>query len=83
MLPDKARGRPPRQESGPAVVTPTRRPNPRLPRGTDRHCPACACRCACHRPDPEPLVREILPQPGEPFFMALLAVNGLDWRPAA
>jgi hypothetical protein len=75
-VPDKQSG-PPATERPPRTVPPTST-TPSLPHRDDQHCPACTCRCRCHRPPPwwASLPEQILlPQPGEPFYMAAIAAG--------
>jgi hypothetical protein len=51
-----------------------------LPDAGDRHCERCRCRCGCHRPPPEPPYTPwpSSPQPGEPFYMAAVALGEVE-----
>jgi hypothetical protein len=56
-----------------------------LPDGRDRHCADCRCRCDCHRPPPEPAYTPwpTMPRPGEPFYMAAIALGEVEFGEVA
>ncbi len=78
--PDNGEGRA-RSRPGPApTATATNGNRKSIPDGADRHCADCRCRCRCHRPPPEPPYTPwpTSPQPGEPFYMAAIALGEVE-----
>jgi hypothetical protein len=71
----------PDHEGGPDLnITATNGNVESIPDAGGAHCSDCRCRCRCHQPPPEPPYTPWprAPLPGEPFYMAAIALGEVE-----